>query len=189
MLTSSSMKSLLTNLHLSFLLLIAVAHSSGIAAGEPIPADALKLNILALTNSVGTLFPGASIQVTNSTVGISYRVRKHRFAIPDKTGRMGPEGEITGPELDGFAIGIRFRQGTYHETLYRTRVPVWDKTRAMKRGPFFYTAVVKEWPERPLYMAIDIQFGADVDTNKVDQAYRLIVDAVDRTVSARTPSP
>ena len=53
----------------------------------------------------------------------------------------------------------------------------------MKRGPFFYTAVVKEWPERPLYMAVDIQFGADVDTNKVERAYQLILDAVEKTVS------
>lgn len=154
------------------------------AAASDLPDDLLRSNLVSATNQLHQIFSNATIRVTNGTINVSDRITVHIIPKATKIGvDESKQIQISGPETNGFAIGVRFRNGTYNETLYRTRVPVWDKTRAMKRGPFFYTAVVKEWPERPLYMAVDIQFGADVDTNKVERAYQLILDAVEKTVS------
>ncbi len=160
------------------------------AAGSELPENLLKSNVFSATNQLTQISSTATIRVTNGTIIVSDRITVHTVPKLTKTGiDESKQVQISGPEPDGFAIGIRFRRGAYNETLHRTTVPVLDKTRAMKRGPFFYTAVVKEWPERPLYMAVDIHFGADVDTNKVDRAYRLILDAVEKTVSAATTRP
>ena len=166
---------------LALAIFFVIAHH--LEAAEPLSEDPLTANVFAVSNRLLLIYPAASIQVTNATIGVTHRMTTHKVRLRNKLGQLSDkEKEVNGPEADGFSISIRFGQGSYNEQMARSTVLILEKSRAGKRGPFFYSGAAKNWPEKGVYMVTDLQFGADADTNKVAEVHRLLVQAAEKTV-------
>jgi len=139
-----------------------------------------------LKSQIKTLAPEAVLDGTNNTLRVCVRMRAFTRAGQSKDGKRSSRSfEITGPEKSGFSVRSWLGTGKYNQPLARGRAPVFDRTKAVKDGEFFFTGVLIEFPELGCYVVTDIQFGDEADLDVLSKIYRTIEQGIKTEFKAK----